>query len=838
MSRRKLAIIALLFSAGLITFTVFLQSLGVLPGGIFVNGEVTPPPPPPPTTTPTPTPPPPPSGNNNNSNVTYYHDVGSNGPLQCPSSCRLTGTQMASGFNGGNVAGIASDGSVIAQSSGATCVCPAPLPPVLAEFKQGMTSLFNDINKLATNVQESAAKKQAAIDLVNSVKTTVGNYIDVATQAAASVNQTIQQQRAKEALAEFNEALVSLQTTIQSSPTVASLNQAIDKAKEKAGLVMDEDPAVVKANSVEVGGLCKVGGIVECKSGVCGGTLGKLGSCVEAKSTVTTSNNTIVEITNPGGQGGGTTNVNLSRNTCDGTGNCCNCGSAGTFKLDASAGDCARYCGSIGGSLRGAYCNGAPVGSVDCNGCPDGQGKVCQSGGVQSGCVRAHACGFTGNISGLCVNDGQCDGVVGCSGGSCTCQGGQCTKTATGIAQGQGCGNGTTGPTCASLGYVGSAVVCQSRPNAPAACVGGTNIVLNGDGTVASFKPTNQIFVGCGNAFGQDSCSNCYQKDGAVTCVREATSCGTKEECYGGVAALPITTSTQLVQLGGGDPVAQQVFQDLGEGGGTTPPPGNPPPPPPTAVACGSACTTSSDCYAGHTCSAGVCKMTDCVNNPASCHPSGCAPLQTVACGAACTADAQCATGFSCSGGTCKLDSCIASPGSCDGTGCNPTVCGDGNVDTGEECGETGLTCGSGESCVTNSCVCVPAECGESCGQGGTCPGGMTCNGSNICVLDYCLVDGRCSDDACTPLATPLPTTALISDDVDRVILALGLLIVAFGIVKFRVIDVVLVETGMVKPGAVSKDAYEKKMISRKGQRSLGIMLLIIVVAISSMVLI
>lgn len=477
-----------------------------------------------------------------------------------------------------------------------------------------------------------------------------------------------------------------------------------------------------------------------------------------------------VNLTNPGGTGGGTSSAPVAIVPYTGTGVSCNCGSKGTLKLDPAAGDCTRFCAAAGGSVRGVTCNGAPAGSVTCDGCPDGQGRVCQTagGGTYSGCVRAHACGFTGNLAGLCVNDGQCDGVTGCAGGTCSCQSGQCTKKATGIAQGQGCGDGTTGPTCGSLGYVGSAVVCQSRPNAPAACVGATNI--SGSGSNLTFTPTNQIFVGCGNMFGQNSCSNCYQKDGAVTCVREATSCGTKTECYTGAPA-PITTSTQIVPAAGGDDVPQTSSNP-------SPNPTPTPPPPPPSMECGQSCSASSPCRSG----------------------------------------------FTCDNGTCKMPYCISNPASCDSTGCQPVACGDGATNAGEECGEPGLTCGSGEICMTDSCICLPSICGDDCTSDSQCGNGQSCS-NGTCKLDVCINSpSTCSSNGC--FHTPI--TAIISDDTDRIILAVILMVLAGVTLRYRLVDsAIIFIVGTHK--ANKNKGFENRVM--KQQSTNGILILLITVA-------
>ncbi len=86
--------------------------------------------------------------------------------------------------------------------------------------------------------------------------------------------------------------------------------------------------------------------------------------------------------------------------------------------------------------------------------------------------------------------------------------------------------------------------------------------------------------------------------------------------------------------------------------------------------------------------------------------------------------------GLSCpSGQSCNLNSCR-----CSGS----PFCGDGRIDSGEQCNEPGLTCSSGDTCDTRVCLCNRplnycgdgrTDAGEQCGEPGlNCPNGQICN--------------------------------------------------------------------------------------------------------------
>ena len=250
-------------------------------------------------------------------------------------------------------------------------------------------------------------------------------------------------------------------------------------------------------------------------------------------------------------------------------------------------------------------------------------------------------------------------------------------------------------------------------------------------------------------------------------------------------------------------------------GGGSNPPPTNPPPtnppptnPPPPQVSlsqCGEECSETTDCVNGHTCDGGICKLPTCLT-----------------------------------------------PGNCSDNACNPIACGDGSVDSGETCGEPGLSCGVGEICITSSCICIPSICGDPCSADSQCPGDHSCSGGT-CVLDECIDNpANCTSDQCDTLdldcgdpcsssdACPndhtcsngtctlnicvtnpsscstdgcihTPITAIISDDVDRVIAAIAMVILGGYLFASGQVDRLLGGVNLLLPNEIAFDKQSNR---------------------------
>jgi hypothetical protein len=129
-------------------------------------------------------------------------------------------------------------------------------------------------------------------------------------------------------------------------------------------------------------------------------------------------------------------------------------------------------------------------------------------------------------------------------------------------------------------------------------------------------------------------------------------------------------------------------------------------------------------------------------------------------CGDACISDSECPTDNVCSAsGTCVIDECNSDPTKC----MEGDLCELEDTDVGEGTDEEPEVDGT-------------AQCGDACQATGDCAGDNACEGGK-CVASFC-VGGNCAD-GCT-----LPETALINDDVDRVLL--GFVIAIIGILAIK----------------------------------------------------
>ena len=85
-----------------------------------------------------------------------------------------------------------------------------------------------------------------------------------------------------------------------------------------------------------------------------------------------------------------------------------------------------------------------------------------------------------------------------------------------------------------------------------------------------------------------------------------------------------------------------------------------------------------------------------------------------------------------------------------------PPICGDGIIESGEQCDDGNTTSGDGcssqcqiESCFTcvgQPSICTPAPAGTACDDGNACTVGETCNGSGVCGgFTSCRINSTCN---------------------------------------------------------------------------------------------
>src|SRR5690606_7838147 len=125
-----------------------------------------------------------------------------------------------------------------------------------------------------------------------------------------------------------------------------------------------------------------------------------------------------------------------------------------------------------------------------------------------------------------------------------------------------------------------------------------------------------------------------------------------------------------------------------------------------------------------------------------------------------------------CTEGICVLDLCLT-PGACSDDECTLITCGDGTVDPGEQCDDNNNT--NGDGCSSTCQIEISDTCGD-----GTIDTGEQCDDGNVNNGDGC-------NNSCQ--VEQIPTTALISDDVDRVLIAMSIIFLGFVLVKFDYIN-------------------------------------------------
>jgi hypothetical protein len=462
---------------------------------------------------------------------------------------------------------------------------------------------------------------------------------------------------------------------------------------------------------------------------------------------------------------------------CDG-GPCC----SGSCTFLSSATLCR---GSAGVCDPAEYCTGS---STSCPGDSKyGSGTQCRAANGE--CDVAEYCDGTNPG---CPGDGYKANGTACSedGNPCstdTCQGGACAHAAgnagtlcrasAGVCDpAEYCTGSST--SCPGDSKYGSGTQCRAANGEcdVAEYCDGTNPGCPGDG----YKANGTTCTDDGNPCSTDTCQGgaCTHAAGnaGAQCRASAGVCDPAEYCTGSSTSCPGDSKhgsgTQCRAANGECDVAEYCD-------GT-----NPGCPADGYKTNGTACTdaTPADCYTA-ACSNGGCSQTYGYQSSAFvCRAkNGACDVQETCTGSSgtCPGDAYAAVGsagspscspFTCQGAatcaaTCTSSSQCASGFSCVGNVCVAGVCGNGTVESGEQC-DAGAANGTAGSCCTSSCtfktsgtVCRAAasECdlAEACtGAAGACPtDGFKTNGTacaddgNPCTTDTCQ-GGTCTHAA------------------------------------------------------------------------------------------
>ena len=351
--------------------------------------------------------------------------------------------------------------------------------------------------------------------------------------------------------------------------------------------------------------------------------------------------------------------------------------STDTSGMDAPA-DVVTGCNST--TCPTGCCSGGTCTTPSTTACGTAGASCVSCGSTADGCSAGGAC--------TCGGATACASGQVCSGGKCICDSSSCS---TGCCQGNTCQPGTDPSACGAAG--GMCSTCPTGQTCNGGACSGCNSTSCPNGCCSGSTcndPTSSMACGTAGA----SCTNCgttadgCSASGSCTCGG-ATACATGQECTGGKCACDATSC-------------------------------------PTGCCQNNLCTTPSSMA----CGTGGGSCTNCGTTGDGCSATG---------SCTCGGGKACGSGQVCSGGKCVCDAASCPTGCCLGNACEP-----GN--TTAACGPAGGTCqvcATGDTCTGNACVPPPPVCGD-----GILETGEQCDDSNLVDLDGC--DSTCKFEQVT----------------------------------------------------------------------------------------
>ncbi|MFI5298197.1 MAG: hypothetical protein ACHREM_08880 [Polyangiales bacterium] len=394
---------------------------------------------------------------------------------------------------------------------------------------------------------------------------------------------------------------------------------------------------------------------------------------------------------------------------CDGAGHCPTPTTTACTPFLCSGTACGSSCTSNAQCVSGKACSGGICGTPLSNGSACSSAAICNSGFCANGICCDAACTDGCDACNVAGHAGVCTPVAAKSAGAPSCSPYVCDGTSTTCPK-----SCTTDASCAT-GSVCSGGVCTGKlaNGSPATNVDQCASGIIADGVCCNAACTD-VCDSCNSSASRGTCSPITgaPATGHGTCTGTGTSCvGTCDGVHATSCAYPGNTTTcGSVSCTGGTAKSAPACDGAGHCGAATSTPctpyvcsGN---------ACGTSCTTDSDCATGIVCNGGVCGS----------------PLAN---GATCTAGSVCETG-NCVDGVCCSTACKGTCTACvkSKTGTTDGTCASVTAGTDPDLECTAATC-TGATLTTNTCgtggctpvitSCAPGTCnvsGTACSSG------------------------------------------------------------------------------------------------------------------------